>query len=59
MLATTFNKAVDPVVKTINQVARKTILSPLPKSLEDKPFYTSMWARLPSRVATGVAGDLQ
>lgn len=56
MLSRAFESYVDGPVQAINNVARKTMLTYIPKKTRDtKPFWTSMWARVPWRILTGAA----
>lgn len=55
-LSKLFTRYVDAPVQKLNTLAKQTTLRYIPESTRNgKPFLTSMWARLPWRVATGAA----
>lgn len=55
-LSKLFVKYVDAPIQKINAVVKETMLRYIPKTTRDnKPFLTSMWARLPWRITTGAA----
>lgn len=61
-LAKGFTKYVDGPVLAANNCCKKTFFSWIPKTglaQPDQPFWTSMWARLPTRGIMGIAAGAQ